>query len=198
MFAGTLLCICIVWCNLAVMRALCRTGRCDNKHRVLTRRISRNQSLTYNACTKEELAFARLMALLCIVFVLCWMPQMVVYNLNVKLYSCVHLLRNYPFCSKDKSKVKSLLDNTQYKITKLHTIQSICCFRKIFLLYFYTSFTLKDLLSHLQSNLYSIVQHIRILYNINHIHIAYSTSICSLTLPVISIGNVTHLYCTCT
>lgn len=74
---GTLLCVCIVWCNLAVMKALCRTGRCDNKHRVLARRISRNQSLTYNACTKEELAFARLMALLCIVFILCWMPQMI-------------------------------------------------------------------------------------------------------------------------
>ncbi|KAG8302267.1 hypothetical protein J6590_036156 [Homalodisca vitripennis] len=77
---GTLLCLCIVWCNLAVMRALCRTGRSD-KRRVpavtLPRRISRNQSLTFNACTREERAFARLMGLLCVVFVICWMPQMI-------------------------------------------------------------------------------------------------------------------------
>lgn len=74
---GTLLCVCIVCCNLAVMRALCRTNRSSKKQRVLTRRISRNQSLPYDACTREELAFARLMAILCVVFVLCWMPQMI-------------------------------------------------------------------------------------------------------------------------
>jgi hypothetical protein len=31
----------------------------------------------YNASTPEELAFARLMAVLCVAFVVCWMPQMV-------------------------------------------------------------------------------------------------------------------------
>ncbi|RZF43657.1 hypothetical protein LSTR_LSTR009254 [Laodelphax striatellus] len=77
LWAGTLLCVCIVCCNLAVMRALCRTNRSSKKQRVLTRRISRNQSLSYDACTREELAFARLMAILCVVFVLCWMPQMI-------------------------------------------------------------------------------------------------------------------------
>ncbi|XP_054270160.1 prostaglandin D2 receptor [Macrosteles quadrilineatus] len=76
---GFLLCLCIVWCNLAVMCALCRFGRCDKSRHPITlpRRISRNQSLTFNACTREEMAFARLMALLCVVFVLCWMPQMI-------------------------------------------------------------------------------------------------------------------------
>lgn len=66
------------------MRALCRTNRCSKKHAVLTRRISRNQSLSFDACTREEIAFARLMAILCVVFVLCWMPQMVrqIYIMN--------------------------------------------------------------------------------------------------------------------
>ncbi|KAG8223632.1 hypothetical protein J437_LFUL016591 [Ladona fulva] len=122
---GTLLCICIVCCNLAVISVLCRVGK---KGRGMVRRISRNSIRTssyttgggvtsninqklpsrcnglaihmtssslpasaspnnanlgrhhlladLSSATHEELAFARLMAVLCIVFVVCWMPQM--------------------------------------------------------------------------------------------------------------------------
>ncbi|XP_046398795.1 prostaglandin E2 receptor EP4 subtype isoform X2 [Ischnura elegans] len=121
---GTLLCICIVCCNLAVIRVLCRVGK---KGRSMVRRISRNSLKTssysmgvannkaqsqkdhcegvaihmtpsslpssgssnhsrfsnhhllvnLSTATHEELAFARLMAVLCIGFVVCWMPQMI-------------------------------------------------------------------------------------------------------------------------
>ncbi|XP_067013194.1 prostaglandin E2 receptor EP3 subtype [Anabrus simplex] len=91
---GTLLCACIVWCNLAVVRALCRLGCRGTGSAPLGRRISRNSSsratassigsgnghaprFTYNACTTEEVAFARLMAVLSISFVVCWAPQMI-------------------------------------------------------------------------------------------------------------------------
>lgn len=97
---GTLLCVCIVVCNLAVIRVLCRLGCQRSRSRILGRRISRNSKRTrslssgsssttgvltngediityYNVSTPEELAFARLMAVLCVAFVVCWMPQMV-------------------------------------------------------------------------------------------------------------------------
>lgn len=76
---GSLLCVCIVWCNLAVTRALCHSVQSDKtvESDTLPRRISRNQSMNLNTCTREELAFGRLMALFCVVFLLCWMPQMV-------------------------------------------------------------------------------------------------------------------------
>jgi hypothetical protein len=91
-----------VLCNLAVISVLCRLGCRDTRRKVLGRRISRNSSRTrsvssgssnttgvlvnggdvtyYSASTPEELAFARLMAVLCVAFVVCWMPQMVRYR----------------------------------------------------------------------------------------------------------------------
>ncbi|XP_043506372.1 prostaglandin E2 receptor EP2 subtype isoform X1 [Frieseomelitta varia] len=81
---GTVLCLSIVWCNLAVSRALsklnCRAG--------VLRRVTRSSSrakplLTVTGptpeivTTAEERAFARLMAVLSISFVVCWMPQMI-------------------------------------------------------------------------------------------------------------------------
>ncbi|KAK9305284.1 hypothetical protein QLX08_003641 [Tetragonisca angustula] len=81
---GTGLCLSIVWCNLAVSRALsklnCRAG--------VLRRVTRSSSrakplLTVTGptpeivTTAEERAFARLMAVLSISFVVCWMPQMI-------------------------------------------------------------------------------------------------------------------------
>lgn len=78
---GTLLCISIVWCNLGVMKELIRIG---SRKRTLVRRFSRSTSQSGNELieqqsnpTPEELAFAKLMAILCISFVICWMPQMV-------------------------------------------------------------------------------------------------------------------------
>ncbi|XP_071441142.1 prostacyclin receptor [Hetaerina americana] len=81
---GTLLCICIVCCNLAVIRVLCRVGI---KGHSVVRRISPSSNhsrfghhhllVNLSSATHEELSFARLMAVLCIVFVVCWMPQMI-------------------------------------------------------------------------------------------------------------------------
>ncbi|KAF4519960.1 hypothetical protein B566_EDAN005460 [Ephemera danica] len=106
---GSLLCLVIVWCNLAVMRVLCSLSR----RSMLDRRVSSRgnqvnqatstyQSLSQqpsnasasrrNAATHEELAFARLMAVLCVIFVVCWMPQMISIPLS-KLHAVRPLLR---------------------------------------------------------------------------------------------------------
>ncbi|XP_060839313.1 prostaglandin D2 receptor-like isoform X1 [Rhopalosiphum padi] len=74
---GVFLCFAIVYTNLAVMKALCMKDSPHNKHNVLMRRISRGSSLTCNAATKEERAFGWLMFLLCVAFVICWVPQMI-------------------------------------------------------------------------------------------------------------------------
>ncbi|XP_063224944.1 prostaglandin E2 receptor EP4 subtype [Bacillus rossius redtenbacheri] len=96
---GMLMVVCLVLCNVSVIRALCRMGL-RGRHgggEVLGRRISRSSSrsggsrtavaapaapaaagsLCYNSSTREELTFARLMGLICVVFVVCWLPQMV-------------------------------------------------------------------------------------------------------------------------
>ncbi|CAK9800396.1 Prostacyclin receptor [Anthophora plagiata] len=80
---GTGLCLSIVWCNLAVSRALSRLNRKVGLRRV-TRSSSRAKPLLTVAgpppevvTTAEERAFARLMAVLSISFVICWMPQMI-------------------------------------------------------------------------------------------------------------------------
>ncbi|XP_011146045.1 prostaglandin E2 receptor EP3 subtype isoform X2 [Harpegnathos saltator] len=83
---GTLLCLSIVWCNLAVSRALSRLGRRTGALRRICRASSRAKPLLKIAgplgrpeivATAEERAFARLMAVLSISFVICWMPQMI-------------------------------------------------------------------------------------------------------------------------
>ncbi|XP_015585768.1 prostaglandin E2 receptor EP3 subtype isoform X2 [Cephus cinctus] len=83
-FFGTVLCLCIVWCNLAVSRALSRLGRRDGTIRRISRASSRATPLLTVAGppppivpTVEEKAFSRLMAVLSISFVICWMPQMI-------------------------------------------------------------------------------------------------------------------------
>ncbi|XP_032689190.1 prostaglandin E2 receptor EP3 subtype isoform X2 [Odontomachus brunneus] len=83
---GTLLCLSIVWCNLAVSRALSRLGRRTGALRRICRASSRAKPLLRIAgipgrqeivATVEERAFARLMAVLSISFVICWMPHMI-------------------------------------------------------------------------------------------------------------------------
>ncbi|XP_035737060.1 prostaglandin E2 receptor EP3 subtype-like isoform X2 [Vespa mandarinia] len=81
---GTLLCLSIVWCNLAVSRALGRLGRRAGALRRISRASSRAKPLLTVTgptpevvATAEERAFARLMAVLSISFVVCWMPQMI-------------------------------------------------------------------------------------------------------------------------
>ncbi|KAH0956533.1 hypothetical protein HN011_002440 [Eciton burchellii] len=83
---GTLLCLSIVWCNLAVSRALSRLSRRAGALRRISRASSRAKPLLTVAgppnrsevvATAEERAFARLMAVLSISFVICWMPHMI-------------------------------------------------------------------------------------------------------------------------
>lgn len=76
---GLLMCICIVGCNLCVMGVLCQIRKnrgLELVHNDTTRRIKGNRELRYNHATQEEVAFAKLMAIICIFFVVCWLPQM--------------------------------------------------------------------------------------------------------------------------
>ncbi|XP_011251803.1 prostaglandin E2 receptor EP3 subtype isoform X2 [Camponotus floridanus] len=82
---GTVLCLSIVWCNLAVSRALNRISRRAGSLRRICKASSRAKPLLTIAgppnrpevATIEEKAFARLMAVLSISFVICWMPHMI-------------------------------------------------------------------------------------------------------------------------
>ncbi|KAL0125388.1 hypothetical protein PUN28_004493 [Cardiocondyla obscurior] len=83
---GTLLCLSIVWCNLAVSRALSKLSRRTIALRRISKASSRAKPLLTVArpvnqpemvATNEERAFARLMAILSISFVICWMPHMI-------------------------------------------------------------------------------------------------------------------------
>ncbi|XP_063873440.1 prostaglandin E2 receptor EP4 subtype-like isoform X1 [Scylla paramamosain] len=77
---GMVMCAVIVCCNLSVIRVLCRM-----RERLLPRRHSRascrsatstSGDTAVNLATPEELSFARLMAILSITFVACWVPQL--------------------------------------------------------------------------------------------------------------------------
>ncbi|KAK0084502.1 hypothetical protein PV325_006924 [Microctonus aethiopoides] len=95
---GTLLCLLIVICNLGVSRVLKKLGRYDGALRRVSRASSRNKlpkllikeniASSQSIATVEERAFARLMSILSITFVICWMPQMIAipleqYNLQL-------------------------------------------------------------------------------------------------------------------
>lgn len=75
---GATLCLCIVVCNTCVIWELCRI---KSQHRILVRRISRsiinNRVGVARYQTPEEVAFAKFMAVVCIIFVVCWAPQIV-------------------------------------------------------------------------------------------------------------------------
>nr|XP_012215227.1 PREDICTED: prostaglandin E2 receptor EP2 subtype isoform X3 [Linepithema humile] len=81
---GTLLCLSIVWCNLAVFRALSKLSHRASALGRISKASSRIKPLLTIAApnrsevvaTTEERAFARLMAVLSISFVICWMPHM--------------------------------------------------------------------------------------------------------------------------
>lgn len=91
--SGTLLCVVLVYCNLAVIQALYaitapRTGglpvvrrvsKSSCRQRDLNRSLNSGNNLTlhHNAATAEEVAFSRLMATLSVLFMICWLPQMV-------------------------------------------------------------------------------------------------------------------------
>nr|CAH7763097.1 unnamed protein product [Callosobruchus chinensis] len=78
---GATLCICIALCNVAVIYELLKIR---SQKKVLVRRVSRSiivnkerpgYSARYH--TPEEMAFAKLMAFICLIFVACWAPQVI-------------------------------------------------------------------------------------------------------------------------
>ncbi|CAD0204640.1 unnamed protein product [Chrysodeixis includens] len=90
---GIMLCIVLVYCNLAVIRALYAITAPRGSQPVV-RRVSKSSASRqrqrsvhsagaaaaspplHNAATAEEVAFSRLMATLAVLFMICWMPQM--------------------------------------------------------------------------------------------------------------------------
>ncbi|XP_025199536.1 prostaglandin E2 receptor EP4 subtype-like [Melanaphis sacchari] len=74
---GVFLCFAIVYTNLAVMKALCMKNSPHNQHIVTIRRTNQESSLPCNIATKEERSFGWLMFLLCVTFIICWVPQMI-------------------------------------------------------------------------------------------------------------------------
>ncbi|XP_076358823.1 rhodopsin, GQ-coupled-like [Tachypleus tridentatus] len=83
---GLVLCLVIVYCNLAVVRVLCRMGKkCMARiGRTTIRKDSRE--LSYNHTTPEEISFAKFMVILCVFFVVCWVPQLVSLNSSYNLF----------------------------------------------------------------------------------------------------------------
>lgn len=83
-----MLCIVLVYCNLAVIRALYAISAPRGSAPVV-RRVSKSSCRQraradgpaplahHNAATAEEVAFSRLMATLSVLFMICWLPQMV-------------------------------------------------------------------------------------------------------------------------
>ncbi|CAG4990934.1 unnamed protein product [Parnassius apollo] len=88
-FFGTLLCAVLVYCNLAVIRALYAItlggGAVRRVSRSSCRRAPHAPHTPHNAATPEEVAFSRLMATLSVLFMLCWLPQMVTSALYLAL-----------------------------------------------------------------------------------------------------------------
>ncbi|XP_035453042.2 prostacyclin receptor [Spodoptera frugiperda] len=82
---GTVLCLVLVYCNLAVIRALYAITAPRGSQPVV-RRVSKSSCRQraragpaphhHNAATAEEVAFSRLMATLSVLFMICWLPQM--------------------------------------------------------------------------------------------------------------------------
>ncbi|XP_063587994.1 prostaglandin D2 receptor-like [Penaeus indicus] len=76
---GMIMCCVIVCCNMAVIRVLCmmRERLMPRRHsRTSCRSTSSTSDSKMNHATIEELSFARLMAVLSILFVICWVPQL--------------------------------------------------------------------------------------------------------------------------
>ncbi|XP_019760501.1 prostacyclin receptor isoform X1 [Dendroctonus ponderosae] len=88
---GCLVCISIAFCNVAVVLEL---SKIRSQNRILIRRISR--SLIVNRTgnsrhqqTPEEVAFAKLMAYISVIFCLCWGPQIITVPISQLGYTSV-------------------------------------------------------------------------------------------------------------
>ncbi|XP_022118700.2 prostaglandin E2 receptor EP2 subtype [Pieris rapae] len=81
---GITLCLILIYCNLAVIRALYAISA-PREGGPVVRRVSKRSCRSrcdaalrqHNAATAEEVAFSRLMATLSVLFMICWMPQSV-------------------------------------------------------------------------------------------------------------------------
>ncbi|XP_061729589.1 prostaglandin E2 receptor EP3 subtype [Cydia pomonella] len=93
---GALLCVILVYCNLAVIRALYEISA--PRGAPVMRRVSKSscrqraavpasETGHHNPATAEEVAFSRLMATLSVLFMICWMPQMITSSLYLSLNS---------------------------------------------------------------------------------------------------------------
>ncbi|CAH0730813.1 unnamed protein product, partial [Brenthis ino] len=90
---GTMLCAILVYCNLAVIRALYAITAPRGSGPPVVRRVSKSSCRQrgkaahahHNAATAEEVAFSRLMATLSVLFMICWLPQMVTSALYLAL-----------------------------------------------------------------------------------------------------------------
>ncbi|XP_065212420.1 prostaglandin E2 receptor EP3 subtype [Planococcus citri] len=132
---GMLLVVCLVFCNIAVMRSLCYKGTTQIKIReqVSMRRMSRSVSKMSTSSTREEIAFGRLMGFLCIIFVICWVPQM----LTIPLAACVPHSEDDSRCKKFFRLADILmalhfvLDPYVYVVQRLPTIRNFFCSHKL-------------------------------------------------------------------
>ncbi|CAL1283281.1 unnamed protein product [Larinioides sclopetarius] len=89
---GTMMCVVIVGCNMAVVSALCRLSPGSSQARRTT--VSRDhRELAFNHTTQEELSFAKLMVVLCVFFVVCWLPQMA----TIIIAQMHPTIKNHPF-----------------------------------------------------------------------------------------------------
>lgn len=115
-FSGCLVCISIAFCNVAVVLEL---SKIRSQNRILIRRISR--SLIVNRTgnsrhqqTPEEVAFAKLMAYISVIFCLCWGPQIVsmpkvvcfsLFMCYLSMYVMKHWRMNFTYtCDNEKNK----------------------------------------------------------------------------------------------
>ncbi|XP_023231757.1 uncharacterized protein LOC111631687, partial [Centruroides sculpturatus] len=74
---GMFLCVVIVCCNLAVVRVLCRMGKKNLERLGRTAMRKDSNELSFNHTTPEEVSFAKLMIMICVFFVICWVPQLI-------------------------------------------------------------------------------------------------------------------------
>lgn len=111
----------LVYCNLAVIRALYaitaprgsqpvvrRVSKSSCRQRQRSINGNNQNALHHNAATAEEVAFSRLMATLSVLFMICWMPQMV----SKKHYPQVHEYYQY-------LKTSNLLSDDQLSVLLL-------------------------------------------------------------------------------
>ncbi|XP_076317513.1 prostaglandin E2 receptor EP3 subtype-like [Tachypleus tridentatus] len=73
---GMILCVVIVFCNLTVVSVLSKVGKTSKGRMGRTTICKISRELLFNHATQEEISFARLMVILCVVFLTCWVPLM--------------------------------------------------------------------------------------------------------------------------